>query len=164
MMKRKTIYNDHRDKYRQGAQVRAAQIVVRDADAAKAILARLNSGENFATLAARHSISPESSRGGDLGYLARDEMPEPLDSVIFKLPLNKISSVVQSPYGFHVFKVLDIQKAKTKSFAEAKDEIIVEIRAQKEEVAFVNWLNSLKMSAVVKKENTVLRKKVNRQK
>lgn len=157
-------YNDHRDKYRQGAQVRAAQIVVRDADAAKEILARLNSGENFATLAARHSIGPESSRGGDLGYLTRDEMPEPLDSVIFKLPLNKISSIVQSPYGFHVFKVLDIQQAKTRSFAEAKNEVVAEIRAQKEEAAFANWLNSLKLSAVVKKENTVLRKKVNRQK
>jgi len=87
-----------------------------------------------------------------------------LDSVIFKLPLNKISSVVQSPYGFHILKVLDIQQAKTKSFAEAKDEIIAEIRARKEEAAFVNWLNSLKFSAVVKKENTVLRKNVNRQK
>ena len=157
-------YNENRDKYRQGAQVRAAQIVVRDAEAAKEILARLNSGENFATLAARHSISPEASSGGDLGYLTRDEMPEPLDSVIFKLPLNKISSVVQSPYGFHVFKIMDIQQAKTKSFAEAKDEIIAEIRARKEEAAFANWLNSLKFSAVIKKENTVLRKKVNRQK
>ncbi len=157
-------YNDKRDKYRVPARVRVAQIVVRDQDTAREILGRLNAGEDFAKLAARYSISPEASQGGDLGYITRDEMPEPLDNTIFRLPVNKISPVVQSPYGFHIFKVSDIQQARTKSFAEVKDEVIAEIRAQKEEAAYVSWLNALKLAAVVKKENTVLRKKVNRQK
>lgn len=157
-------YNDKRDKYRLAARVKVAQIVVRDQHAAREILGRLNAGEDFAKLATRYSISPEASQGGDLGYIMRDEMPEPLDSAIFRLPVNKISPVIQSPYGFHILKVSDIQQARTKSFAEVKDEVIAEIRAQKEEAAYISWLNSLKLAAEVKKENTVLRKKVNRQK
>ncbi|HDQ04820.1 MAG TPA: hypothetical protein ENN23_09745 [Deltaproteobacteria bacterium] len=156
-------YNDNRNNYRVDARVKVAQIVVRDLDSAKEILERLQAGEDFAELAASVSIGPEASRGGDLGYITRQIMPEPLDEVIFALPENKISRVVQSPYGFHIFKVLDKEPVRLRRFEEVKDEIIAEIHARKQEVAFINWLNSLKLSAEIKKENTVLRKKVNRQ-
>jgi len=155
-------YNDHRNNYRVEALVRVAQIVVRDLDTAKQVLTLLNAGEDFAALAEKYSTGPEASNGGDLGYITRDVMPEPLDDVIFKLPPNKISHIAKSSYGFHIFKVTDVQKARTKSFEEVKEEIIAEIRAQKEEAAFVNWLNTLRLNAVVKKESAVLRKKVSR--
>lgn len=145
-------YNDHRNNYRVEALVRVAQIVVRDLDTAKQVLTLLNAGEDFAALAEKYSTGPEASNGGDLGYITRDVMPEPLDDVIFKLPPNKISHIAKSSYGFHIFKVTDVQKARTKSFEEVKEEVIAEIRAQKEEAAFVNWLNTLRLNAVVKKK------------
>jgi len=157
-------YNDKRNNYRVEARVKAAQIVVRDWDIAQEILGRLSAGEDFTALAAKYSISPEAGRGGDLGYISRGEMPEPLDDTIFRLSINKISPVIQSPYGFHILKVSEIQQPRIKSFAEVKDDVIAEIRAQKEEAAYASWLNALKLAAVVKKENTVLREKVNRQK
>ncbi|OGP68151.1 MAG: hypothetical protein A2W27_07585 [Deltaproteobacteria bacterium RBG_16_44_11] len=157
-------YNEHRNNYRLEARVRVQQIVVRDFDKAQEILARLKAGEDFAELATNLSIGPEARQGGDLGYITRQVMPEPLEEAIFKLPVNKISPVVQSPYGFHIFKVLDSQPAMIKNFADVKDEVVADIRAQKEEAAFTGWLNSLKLKAVIKKENNVLRKKINRQK
>lgn len=157
-------YNEHRNNYRLEARVRVQQIVVRDFDKAQEILARLKAGEDFAELAANLSIGPEARQGGDLGYITRQVMPEPLEEAIFKLPVNKISPVIQSPYGFHIFKVLDSHPAMIKNFADVKDEVVADIRAQKEEAAFTSWLNSLKLKAVIKKENNVLRKKINRQK
>ena len=157
-------YNEHRNNYRLEARVRVQQIVVRDFDKAQEILARLKAGEDFAELATNLSIGPEARQGGDLGYITRQVMPEPLEEAIFKLPVNKISPVVQSPYGFHIFKVLDSQPAMIKNFPDVKDEVVADIRAQKEEAAFTSWLNSLKLKAVIKKENNVLRKKINRQK
>ncbi|OGP88417.1 MAG: hypothetical protein A2031_10090 [Deltaproteobacteria bacterium RBG_19FT_COMBO_43_11] len=157
-------YNEHRNDYRMEARVHVQQIVVRDFDKAQEILARLKAGEDFTELAAKLSIGPEARQGGDLGYITRQVMPEPLEEAIFKLPVNKISPVTQSPYGFHIFKVLDSQPAKIKSFVDVKEEVVADIRAQKEEAAFTSWLNSLKLKAVIKKENNVLRKKINRQK
>jgi parvulin-like peptidyl-prolyl isomerase len=87
-------------------------------------------------------------------------MPEPLDETIFNLPVNKISPVVQSPYGFHIFKILEIKPAKIKNFTESKAEVMADLRAKKEEAAFVGWLETLKMKAVIKKEVTVLRNKI----
>jgi parvulin-like peptidyl-prolyl isomerase len=152
-------FNEHRDKYRAESRVNVSQIVVRDVARAQAVLKRLNDGEDFAHVAGEVSIGPEAKRGGSLGFITRQIMPEPLDETIFSLPVNKISPIVKSPYGFHVFKVLEIQSAKVKSFAESKEDVIADIRAKKEEAAFTSWLESMKMKAVIKKEAAVLRNK-----
>jgi parvulin-like peptidyl-prolyl isomerase len=154
-------FNEHKDLYKTESKVRVAQIVVRDAVAAQQALQRLNAGADFFKVAREKSIGPEALRGGDLGFITRQIMPEPLDETIFNLRLNEVSSVVQSPYGFHIFKVLEIQPAKIKNFAESKEEVVADIRTQKEEVAFVSWLSALKSKAVIKKEHAVLRNKIN---
>ena len=153
-------FMENRDNYKMESRVRVSQIVVRDPAKAKEAEARLNAGEDFAKVATQMSIAPEAINGGDLGFITRQIMPEPLDDTIFKLPVNKISSIVQSPYGLHIFKVLEIQSAKARGFADMKEEVVAEIRAQKEDEAFTTWLEALKMKAVIKKESTVLREKI----
>jgi len=152
-------YNEHLSNYKTESRIRVVQIVVRDLAMAKKIEARLNAGEDFASVAAKVSIGPEAHRGGDLGFITRQVMPEPLDKTIFSLPVNKISPIVQSAYGFHIFKVLEIQPAKIGNFRDIKDEVIADIRSQKEVSAFVNWLEALKIKAVIKKENNIQGKK-----
>jgi parvulin-like peptidyl-prolyl isomerase len=148
-------YNEHRNKYKMESRVRVAQIVVRNLALAKKIEARLNAGEDFASVAALVSIGPEAHRGGDLGFITRQIMPEHLDKTIFNLPANKISPIVQSFYGFHIFKVLESQPAKIGNFMDIKKEVIADIRSQKEAAAFVNWLEALKINAVIKKETNI---------
>ena len=153
-------FNEHRNNYKVESRLKVAQIVVSDQATAKEAEARLNAGEDFAKVATEMSIAPEAISGGDLGFITRQIMPEPLDDTIFKLPVNKISPIVQSPYGFHIFKVVEIQPAKIRIFADMKEEVIAEIRAEKEDAAFTTWLEALKMKAVIKKESTVLREKI----
>jgi parvulin-like peptidyl-prolyl isomerase len=155
-------YNEHLSNYKTEPRVRVAQIVVRDLAMAEKIEARLKAGEDFAKIAARVSIGPEANRGGDLGFITKLIMPDPLDKTIFNLPVNKISPIAQSSYGFHIFKVLEIQPAKIGNFADIKEEVIADIRSQKEDTAFVNWLEALKMKAVIKKKANIPVKKVNK--
>lgn len=155
-------YNDARDRYRTEASVHLAQIVVRDAELAEEIKTRLDAGQDFGLLAAELSIGPEATQGGDLGFITRGIMPEPLDDTIFSLSQGRISDVVQTTYGYHIVRILEIQPAKNRTFAEAKNEVTAEIRAKKEEAAYMLWLEGLKMKAVIKKEPTVLREKVKR--
>lgn len=152
-------FNDHPGICKTEARVRASQIVVRDMEKARQVTARLDKGEDFARVAADASIGPEAIRGGDLGFVSRETMPDPLDKTLFSLPVGKISPLLKSAYGYHVVKVTEIQPARTRSFAECKDEIIADIRAQKEEAAFAVWLDALKLKAVVKKEMHLLNKK-----
>lgn len=149
-------FNNHPGMCKTQASVRAAQIVVGDARKADEIKARLQKGEDFAVVATQVSTGPEAVRGGDLGLISRETMPEPLDKTLFNLPAGKISPVVKSAYGYHIFKVTDIQPARTRSFSECKEDVMADIRAQKEEAAFAVWLEGLKTKAVVKKEIPIL--------
>jgi parvulin-like peptidyl-prolyl isomerase len=158
----KDYFNEHRSNYKTDLRVRVAQIVVRDMTTAQKVMEKLNSGEEFAKVAARMSIGPEANRGGDLGFITRWVMPDPLDKTIFKMPINKISPIVQSSYGFHIFKVLESQTAKDRNLADVRQDIIADIRLQKEESAFTDWLEELKSKAVIKKETNIKIKKSNK--
>jgi peptidyl-prolyl cis-trans isomerase C len=153
-------FNEHKEIYKSEPKVRVAQIVVRALATAQQALKRLNAGADFFKVAQEESIGPEARRGGDLGFITRQIMPEPLDETIFNLQVNEISPIVKSPYGFHIFKVLEIKPGKVKNFAESEEEVMADIRAKKEEAAFISWLEVLKMKAVVKKEAAVLRNKL----
>ena len=155
-------FNEHRNNYKKESRVRVAQIVVRDLAAAKKVVERLNSGEDFAEVAASMSIGPEAHRGGDLGFITRWVMPEPLDKTIFKLPVNMISPIVQSSYGFHVFKVLESQPARAVNYTDVREDVIADIRLQKEDAAFISWLEGLKKKAVIKKQTNIKIKKLNK--
>ncbi|KQC06271.1 MAG: hypothetical protein APR62_08190 [Smithella sp. SDB] len=148
-------FNEHRNNYKTESRVRVAQIVVRDLSLAKKVEARLKKGEDFAAVAAEVSIGPEAKRGGELGFITRQTMPDPLDKTIFSMPVNKISPIVQSSYGYHILKVLELQPAGDGSFEDIKEKVISDIWSQKEEAAFVNWLEELKTKAVVKKEKNI---------
>ncbi len=152
-------FNDHPEFCKTPARVRASQIVLRDREQALAAAARLQRGEDFARVAAEVSIGPEAAAAGDLGFIDRGTMPEPLDTLLFSLPVDKISPVTQTAYGYHIVKVTHIQPARARPFTECKEEIMAVIRAKKEDAAFNTWLDALKLKAVVKREANAFRRK-----
>jgi parvulin-like peptidyl-prolyl isomerase len=155
-------FNEHSNNYKTESHIRVAQIVVRDMATAQKVMDGLNTGEDFAKVAADMSIGPEARRGGDLGFITRWVMPDPLDKTIFKMPINKISPIVQSSYGFHIFKILDSQPAKIRNFTDVRDDVIADIRLQKEDAAFTAWLGELKKKAVIKKQTNIKIKTLNK--
>ncbi|MHB8773451.1 MAG: peptidylprolyl isomerase [Syntrophales bacterium] len=142
-------YKANRKLYNAERRVRAAQIVVRDREKAEALLKRLKAGEEFDKVAREASIAPEAAKGGDLGFFEREVMPEAIDRLVFSLAVGKLSDVVQSPYGFHIFKVLDRDTGSGRTFAEAKERVIADLRRLKEAEAYERWLESLKERAQI---------------
>ena len=85
-------------------QVHVQQILVYNKDTASAVLAKLKSGVEFATLAYQY----DQVTRGELGWFPRGYLLEPrLDEVIFGLKPGEYSNVVESAAGFHIFKVLE---------------------------------------------------------
>jgi parvulin-like peptidyl-prolyl isomerase len=64
-------------------------------------------GEPFGAVASRASDCPEN--GGDLGYFARGTMVEEFEEVIFSSPLNTLTPVFQTRFGYHIAIVYDIK-------------------------------------------------------
>ncbi len=143
-------FNANRKVYATNRRVRVAQIVVPDRERAEGILKRLKAGEDFGMVAREVSIGPEAARGGDLGFFERGVMPEAIDRMVFSLPAGKVSRVAQSPYGFHIFKVLGQEGAGGRKFADVREKVIADLRKQKEAEAYKNWIEGLKAKAVIR--------------
>jgi parvulin-like peptidyl-prolyl isomerase len=142
-------FKANRRAYLSEKKVRAVQIVVRDKDLADVTLKRLKAGEDFDKVAREASIGPEAERGGDLGFFERGMMPEAIDRVVFSLPVGKISGVVKSPYGYHIFKVLDAQEASGRKFAEVKERVSADLRKIKEAESYERWIEEITTKASI---------------
>ncbi len=76
-------------------------------DQARLIKAKLTAGEDFSQLAVRHSSGGKALQGGDLGWLAEDEVPTFFANELEKLSPGQVSEVIESPSGFHLIKLAD---------------------------------------------------------
>jgi len=72
----------------------------------------LETGADFAELARRFSEDPLSAaKGGDLGWVRSDQLVPGFASVMTELPLNTLSAVSQSRFGFHLIEVLETRES-----------------------------------------------------
>jgi peptidyl-prolyl cis-trans isomerase C len=142
-------YRDHREEFDRPDQVRARQIVVATAEEGEHVLGLLRQGQPFAELARQYSLSPDGEEGGDLGFFAPGQMPPEFDATVFKLPVGRLSELVKSPYGYHIFLVEEHRKAKHLSLAEATQEIRANLRRAAEERAYQQWLQDLRARATI---------------
>ncbi|MBU2008319.1 MAG: peptidylprolyl isomerase [Chloroflexi bacterium] len=87
-------------------QVNPLVILAADEATARAILARLEAGEDFSELARNESLDQETKeKGGDLGWLPRGLRPE-LEEEAFSLELGKVSQPISTPQGYYLIKVV----------------------------------------------------------
>lgn len=136
-------YNEHPDEFMRPEQVRARQIVVSSEGEAEKVLALLRQGADFASLARQKSTAPEAVNGGDLGFFAAGEMPQEFNEV-FRLQIKGVSSVVKSPYGFHIFKLEERRPAGKRSLEEVYKEIEARLYQEKQEKRHGQWMNELR--------------------
>lgn len=142
-------YTKNKDEFKRPQMVRARQIVVATEEEAKSIRSRLLKGEDFAEMARLYSLSPDAEQGGDLGTFAKGQMPEEFDKIVFRYRVGSISKVVQSPYGFHIFKVEKRMPPRTLPLEDVQVEIRKSIFQARQETFFQEWLNSLKKQAQI---------------
>ena len=124
-------------------QAHACHILVESRPEAEQALARLRAGEEFAALAKELSLD-ETSRndGGDLGWFPRGIMPPALEEVAFSLALGETSDVVETPYGFHILQVLEVDPAR---------EIPTDMQESLRQWAFMEWMEEQRAQATVER-------------
>ena len=151
-------YFDISDEFHKKEQVRALHIMVESEGEIREIKKEIRlKQKSFANLAKEYSLGPEGVQGGDLGYFEAGQMPEEFDDV-FKLKINKVSDIIRTPYGFHLFKVVDKVQERKMDFEESRSRIKKILLQDVQDKAFQEWFLKLKRNARINIKYDVLNK------
>jgi len=148
-------YDEHRAEYAQPERVQIRQIVVPEKAKAEQLRAELEKGADFATLARENSIAPEAPAGGALPAFARGQLPEAFDRA-FELMPGRLSPVIESPYGFHVFLLEQRLPATEPTFEDVRARIEAELGQRHLEDLRREWLRGLRKSAEIHLNESLL--------
>jgi peptidyl-prolyl cis-trans isomerase C len=117
------VYDEAIKQVKNEEEVHARHILVESEDEAKAILAQLKGGADFATLAKEKSKDPGAAEGGDLGYFTKEQMVPEFADVAFKLNKGQLSDPVKTQFGWHIILVEDKRIKPTPTFEQVKPQI-----------------------------------------
>ncbi len=152
-------YRKHRADYEGKEAVRIRQILLlfpnqasllakeRIKADAGTLLKRLKDGEPFETMAANYSQGPGAAAGGDTGFIEKGLMLPEVEAVAFKLGINEISDVIESPVGVHIIKVIDKRGAGLKPLDAVREEIQAKIEEDKLEKKYEEWMADIRKKA-----------------
>jgi len=114
-----------------------AHILVATEALAVRVVLDLDHGTDFATLAKERSADDSKARGGDLGWISPGHLPKAFtDSVSSLKPGQYTKQPVQTPYGWHVIKLVESRPAAVPPFDQVKAQLAVNPQ-QERRVKFV---------------------------
>ncbi len=113
---------------RANLEVRARHIIVETEEEAEAVIAELDAGEVFPTLARERSIGPSAERGGDLGYFFSRRMdPDFAEALNALEPGSYTAEPVETGFGWHVILLVDRRDDDVPSFLDMRDQLREEL-------------------------------------
>ena len=139
-------YEQHKKDFLYQGRIQVSQILVDTEEKAVSVLRRLErTGEpEFRKIATEESLGPEAARGGVMGVFQQGDLPADMEKVIFSLDEGRTSQVVESSYGFHIFRLDRKYPPALQTESEAAPEIRQRIMAQKMKEALASHLGGLK--------------------
>ncbi len=132
----KNFYNENKFKYITQEKRRIKQIFLsnkkvdkeKNSNLIKKIQDDLKKGILFESLVKSYSHDKLSNKkGGDIGWISRNELAKNLSDEIFNLKnISDFSKIISTEQGFYIFQLSDIRDAKIKDYMEVKDIVKVD--------------------------------------
>lgn len=153
----KHYFNTHREEFRHGERLKVRQVVTSTRSEAGKVLQKLNQGQNWEELAAQFSIAPEAKEGGVMGWISRGVLEESMEETVFSLAPGRPSSVVKTPYGFHIFEVMERVPAGEDSLPQAMVAIESKLSQARRDKLYQKWLQDLRRKLSVKVNHKLIK-------
>lgn len=135
----KQFYQQNLNQFKTKERVYIRQIVLDERARAELMKNELKK-RSLETLAKQYSIAPEGKSGGVVGWIGKDEVDffEPLFSYKVGVP----GPIFKTSYGYHIAVVEKKSPATSLAFEEVRPKIERQLRAQKEQALFTEWLDA----------------------
>lgn len=146
----KEYYELHKEEFLKPERVEASQVLLKTEEKAIELLEKLKgaSDEEFREIAEKESVGIEADKGGMMGIFEMGELPYEMEKVIFSLKEGELSQVVESAYGYHIFRLDKRYQPELISLEEASHSIKVKILDQKIKAFISQHAEDLKNSVV----------------
>ena len=155
----KNYYSEHKDDFLQPEEVKLRSILIKPKkesggeagalELIRDIMKRLKEGCDFEGLAKEYSGSPGASEGGVMGYIKKGDLMPQIEEIVFNLKEGQISGIIQSPLGYHIFKVDEKKVRRTKELPEVRQNIEEFLYREKVNQRLKSWIDSLAKSAYI---------------
>ena len=108
----------------------ASHLLVATEEEAAAAQERINSGEDFATVAQEVSTGPSGPTGGELGWFGPDQMVAEFETAVQGMEPGDVSGPVQTQFGWHIIKLNDTRDRPVPTLDEMRAEIVSGLQEQ----------------------------------
>ncbi len=127
-------------------EYKARHILLKTEDEAKAVIAQLDEGADFAELARSKSTGPSGPSGGDLGWFESSKMVKPFSEAVAAMQDGTHSArPVQTQFGWHVIRREESRALPATEFDEAKKTLMAELQQK----ALQSYVRELREKAKV---------------
>lgn len=140
----KSYYDNNKDMFKSEETVNAKHILVESKEKAEEILEKINNGISFEDAALEFSSCPSSNQGGSLGEFGRGRMVPEFENAAFELAVGEVSGPVQTQFGYHIIKVEGKTEPSIREYDEVKAMIASNLLHEKQNKAYINFVNDLK--------------------
>ncbi len=117
---------------------------------AEELLAKLNAGDSFESLAKIYSEGKEAKEGGDWGWVGKDVLRKELSDIAFALTAGQHSHVIETAEGYYLLQVDAVKPTHAKPLAEVRDEIEKILLQQQRTKMQESWVKQLRSKAYVR--------------
>ncbi len=125
----------------------ASHILVDSEEKAKELLALIQGGEAFATVATENSTDGSAQNGGDLGWFGLGQMVQPFEDAVVAAEVGKVTGPVKTDFGYHLILVTETRN----SDRPALEDVRAEIEAQVKKDAVLAKVEAMVAAAKVEK-------------
>ncbi|MBI2469944.1 MAG: peptidylprolyl isomerase [Planctomycetes bacterium] len=153
-------YCENIDEFRQKKEVKLRHLMVKFSahnnnkeetlSITQKIMKRIEKGEDFSSVAKQCSDGPNTENGGLCSFEEVNELRKDLRDVVYSLKDNTCSKIVESPVGYHIFKVELIKPEKIQEFEEVQDDIYKKLFREETSRLKRQYINSLKQKVFIK--------------
>lgn len=123
------------------------------------LIARINQGESFDSLAKEFSQDPGSAvKGGDLGFAPKGVYVPEFEASLDSLAINQVSEPIKTQFGYHIIKLLEQRSPELPTLDSMRAELTRQATASKTAALYNDAVNQLNDAAVDATDLTELAK------
>ena len=141
----KEFYESQYKASRSSREFNASHILLETESEALEVQNMLRESKEFSELAKTRSTGPSGPNGGNLGWFSKGMMVPQFEKAVLVLKVGEISDPIQTQYGWHIIKLVDVREKAIPTLDEARSEIEQALRQEDVKIEIQNLTSKTKV-------------------